>query len=180
MDQLHQSCQPDPSPAAGHPLIQSLKWRQLISENGSRPGPRSGTASVVYQDCLYILGGYGGNGRLDDLWQYNFLEGQWHRLFTCGPSPPGRENNGAVVYKGGLYIFGGYSGLFWLNDFHRLDLCNFHSDSLKWCPVNHLHGAPPSTRFGYVSAVWNDFFILFGGYDGSNWLNDMHEFDFTR
>lgn len=46
--------------------------------------------------------------------------------------------------------------------------------------MNHQLGAPPSTRFGYVSAVWSDFFILFGGYDGSNWLNDMHEFDFTR
>ena len=116
-------CQADPSAAAGQPIVQSLKWRQLISENGPRPGPRSGAASVVYNDSLYILGGYGGNGRLDDLWQYNFCEGQWHRLDTCGPSPPGRENNGAVVYKGGLYIFGGYSGFFWLNDFHRLDMC---------------------------------------------------------
>ena len=38
----------------------------------------------------------------------------------------------------------------------------------------------PSTRFGYVSAVWKDSFIVFGGYDGSTWLNDMHEFNFTK
>ena len=118
------SCQADPSAAAGHPIAQPLKWRQLISENCPRPGPRSGAASVVYDNALYILGGYGGNGRLDDLWKYSFADNQWHRLDTWGPAPPARENNGAVVYNGAIYIFGGYSGFFWLNDFHRLDLCN--------------------------------------------------------
>mmetsp|Transcript_1865 Transcript_1865/g.2990 ORF Transcript_1865/g.2990 Transcript_1865/m.2990 type:complete len:374 (+) Transcript_1865:402-1523(+) len=39
-------------------------------------------------------------------------------------------------------------------------------------------GYPPSTRFGYVSAVWRDSFVVFGGYDGSTWLNDLHEFNF--
>ena len=41
-------------------------------------------------------------------------------------------------------------------------------------------GVAPSTRFGYVSAIWKDTFIVFGGYDGSTWLNDMHEFNFTK
>ena len=32
----------------------------------------------------------------------------------------------------------------------------------------------PSRRFGYVSVVHNNKFVLFGGFDGSRWLNDMH------
>jgi hypothetical protein len=37
-----------------------------------RPGDRSGAASVVYGDALYIFGGYGGNGRLDNLYKFSF------------------------------------------------------------------------------------------------------------
>ena len=28
--------------------------------------------------------------------------------------------------------------------------------------------------------MWKDTFIIFGGYDGSTWLNDMHEFNFSK
>ena len=35
----------------------------------------------------------------------------------------------------------------------------------------------PSRRFGYVSVVHNNKFVLFGGFDGARWLNDMFEFD---
>lgn len=168
----------EPSMAAGEPVRASnlsLKWRQVISENGLRPGPRSGAASVVFENSLYIFGGYGGNGRLDDIWEYRFIEHQWVRLETRGTPPAGRENNGAVVYNDGMYVFGGYSGQEWLNDFHRLDF-----RTLEWTLILGREGNPPSTRFGYVSAVWKDSFIVFGGYDGSTWLNDLHEFDFLH
>ena len=123
----------DSSAAAGHPILDlnhAQRWRQIISENGPRPDPRSGAASVVYENSLYILGGYGGNGRLDDLWEYRFLDEQWHKLEARGQIPAGRENNGAVIYKGCMYIFGGYSGVFWLNDFHKLDLCKHYLEVL--------------------------------------------------
>ena len=124
----------DSSAAAGHPIVElnhGQRWRQIISENGPRPDPRSGAASVVHENSLYIFGGYGGNGRLDDLWEYRFFEEQWQKLSASGRIPAGRENNGAVIYKDSIYIFGGYSGLFWLNDFHKLDLCNFYIEVLS-------------------------------------------------
>eukprot|EP00743_Colponemidia_sp_Colp-15_P003169 GILK01003422.1.p1 GENE.GILK01003422.1~~GILK01003422.1.p1 ORF type:complete len:516 (-),score=43.59 GILK01003422.1:325-1872(-) len=170
-----------PSLAAGEPAIvgvssacegsQSRRWRQIHALNSKEtPGPRSGAASVVYGKSLYIFGGYGGSGRLDDLFEFCFEERSWYRLHTTGPTPAGRENNGAVVHKNKMYLFGGYSGSTWLNDFHSL---NF--DTLEWCSVN-WPGAP-STRFGYVSAVWRDSVFIFGGYDGCTWLNDMYEHD---
>lgn len=39
-------------------------------------------------------------------------------------------------------------------------------------------GAPPVCRFGYVAVVHSHYFCLFGGYDGTTWLNDMHRFNF--
>lgn len=39
-------------------------------------------------------------------------------------------------------------------------------------------GDAPASRFGYVSMTYKNVFLLFGGYDGSTWLNDMHEYNF--
>lgn len=45
------------------------------------------------------------------------------------------------------------------------------ADALQSQPV-------PTRRFGYVSVVHDGKFVLFGGFDGSRWLNDMYVFDF--
>ncbi|EJK52513.1 hypothetical protein THAOC_28197, partial [Thalassiosira oceanica] len=37
------------------------------------------------------------------------------------------------------------------------------------------HAGGPSRRFGYVSVVHKNKFVLFGGFDGSRWLNDMFD-----
>lgn len=42
-----------------------------------------------------------------------------------------------------------------------------------------LHGRIPTRRFGYVSVVHNNKLVLWGGFDGSRWLNDMFVFDFS-
>lgn len=42
-----------------------------------------------------------------------------------------------------------------------------------------VRGQVPSRRFGYVSVVHQGKLVLFGGFDGSRWLNDMFVFDFS-
>ena len=45
-----------------------------------KPGERSGAASVVYRDALYVFGGYGGSGRLDDLYRFDFQHRRWDQV----------------------------------------------------------------------------------------------------
>ena len=59
-----------------------------------------------------------------------------------------------------------------MNDFHELKL-----DTRKWAPVQAL-GAAPGSRFCHVAIVKGDSMYIFGGYDGSNRLNDFVEFHF--
>lgn len=152
------------------------RWREVELNSTVKPGERSGASSVIYQDALYVFGGYGGSGRLDDIFRFDFPSRCWTRLDVQGAIPAGRENNGAVVHGSKMYLFGGYSGFTWLNDFH-----SFNFDTSTWQAVPSGHkGSVPSTRFGYVSAVHGDFMYVFGGYDGSAWLNDMFDFDFER
>jgi N-acetylneuraminic acid mutarotase len=152
------------------------RWREVELTTHVTPSERSGASSVIYQDNLYIFGGYGGGGRLDDICRFDFTLKCWERVVVQGSMPAGRENNGAVVHGNKMYLFGGYSGFTWLNDFLSFD---FHTSTWQAVPSGQK-GLLPSARFGYVSSVSEEAMFIFGGYDGSAWLNDMYDFDFKR
>lgn len=204
-----------------------FRWSR-ISDNFSDKGgdqlcvppPRSGTASVVLQDKLYVFGGFGGGtGRLDDFYSFDFRTSTWEKVEPFGEEKPGcRENNGVVISDSSrtIILFGGYNGRRWLNDLWSFDITTNRwtciQESLD--PVdseNHqrstamnniplmaegpaigddpmgnistngiivLSNKRPCCRFGYVSAIHDNKFILWGGFDGTQWLNDMYIFDF--
>merc|ERR1719253_1313591 len=116
------------------------RWREVEQTTDVKPGERSGAASVMYQDSLYVFGGYGGSGRLDDIFQYDFHKRCWSKVEAKGQIPAGRENNGAVVHGGKMYLFGGYSGFTWLND-----LFDFDFRRQSWAST-HVQGFIPSGR----------------------------------
>lgn len=153
----------------------SPSWREIVS-NGPKPDPRSGAASVVVDNKLYIFGGYGGHGRLGDFVCYDFIKRTWKIIPNRGDIPGRRENNGMVCRGNCLYLFGGYNGENWLNDFHEFNLETQTWHKLE--PKEDEHPAPVP-RFGYVSAVWSDYFVVWGGYNGSTWLSDMSIYNFT-
>lgn len=197
---------------------QSFTWsRVLVSSQSSLPPPRSGAASVVVRNKLWMFGGYGGGtGRLDDFYSYDFHTSTWEEVSLSTDKKPGcRENNGVVLAdENKIYLFGGYNGKGWLNDLWCFDI-----ETAKWqClqensdPNSSTSGSAtsryqteaaaaagheqqavvrrpydntaiaatvtPSRRFGYVSVVHNNKLVVFGGFDGTKWLNDMYEFDF--
>eukprot|EP00547_Thalassionema_nitzschioides_P000425 CAMPEP_0194203698 /NCGR_PEP_ID=MMETSP0156-20130528/3401_1 /TAXON_ID=33649 /ORGANISM="Thalassionema nitzschioides, Strain L26-B" /LENGTH=561 /DNA_ID=CAMNT_0038929497 /DNA_START=35 /DNA_END=1717 /DNA_ORIENTATION=+ len=181
---------------------QSLTWsRVTLSLTSCLPPPRSGAASVVVRGKLFMFGGYGGGtGRLDDFYSFSFDSRTWEEVKVLSNERPGcRENNGVVIGDSSrVYLFGGYNGTSWLNDLWMFDI-----DTQKWTCIQEssdpqsaadetsvalgnpryvssgVRGQVPSRRFGYVSVVHNNKFVLFGGFDGTRWLNDMHEFDFA-
>ncbi len=70
-----------------------------------------------------------------------------------------------------MYVFGGSTGSA-MNDFHRLDL-----STNKWSQVSST-GPVPGHRFCHVACVYNTSMYVFGGYNGSNRLNDFMVFNF--
>ncbi|CAD7945856.1 unnamed protein product [Amoebophrya sp. A25] len=161
-DQFHREDYDDPT--SGGPL---------------RPPERSGASCVPYGKYLWLFAGYGGGGgRLDDIWRFDLGKRRWSKVAPRGEKKPmPRENNSALVVKGKMYVFGGYSGFTWLNDFWAFD---FKAKTWERVPGG-CDGHVPSMRFGYVSASHADEDIfIFGGYDGSTWLNDMSEFSLAQ
>ena len=106
--------------------------------------------------------------------------------------PPPRSSAASAVVNGKLYVFGGYGGP---GTIGRLD--DFYSFSLKgdddacWEVVDVLSDERPGCRECNPVAVVvagdggdsNDSddssrtFYLYGGYDGTKWLNDLWTFD---
>lgn len=184
---------------------QCLSWSRVSPTTSTVPPARSGAASVVVKGRLYVFGGYGGaTHRLDDFYQFSFDTGAWEEVKVLSEERPGRrENNGVVISDSSrsIYLFGGYNGSNWLNDLWKFDI-----ESQRWECIQessdpasdtsasgeahpamdrvaggarHVFGRAPSRRFGYVSVVHNGKLVLFGGFDGTRWLADMHVFDFS-
>ena len=154
-------------------------WVQCSSDF-PRPSPRSGATSVLLNQHLYVFGGYSGVGRLNDVWKLDLQTYSWSQVECKGLIPGGRESNGAFSCGNRVMIFGGYSGTAWLNDSHYFELSDPNSGT--WSPVTLSPGSgpPPSPRFGYAGAEMGGMVWIFGGYDGSTWLDDLHAFDFER
>lgn len=97
-----------------------------------------------------------------------------------------------------MYIFGGSTGTA-VNDFYELNMGKcllnsamdsrllsdhadtddvHHPDTNAWQPVQY-NGQPPGQRFCHVGTVYDSNLIVFGGYDGSNRLNDFKQFRFA-
>lgn len=139
-----------------------------------------------------MFGGYGGGtGRLDDFYSFNFATASWEEVEVLSDDRPGcRENNGVVIGDSSrVYLFGGYNGNSWLNDLWMFDIETKRWSCIQESSDNNNNGGAgdaasliagsggPSRRFGYVSVVHDNKFVLFGGFDGTRWLNDMFEFD---
>ncbi|VUZ97745.1 kelch domain-containing protein, putative [Plasmodium vivax] len=138
---------------------------------------RTGAASVLYKNHIYLFGGYKSEKRLNDFYKYNIAENEWIKIESLnGPSK--RENNPSFLFKDKMYILGGYQGNeIWLNDFYVYDLRRE-----KWQVVNvkkeSMRFAPPSL-FGFALAVdeLKGVLYLFGGYDGKSVHNKMYAFN---
>ena len=135
-------------------------WEEVQVLSAEKPGCRENNGVVIGDASrVYLFGGYNGNSWLNDLWMFDIETQRW----TCiqessDPNPPVADN----AALGDLHAQGGMN----------------HNENNNQILPRGSGGVVPSRRFGYVSVVHNNKFVLFGGFDGSRWLNDMYEFDF--
>jgi len=131
------------------------------------PSPRHSHAAVVYNDCMYVFGGYDGSYR-SDFHEFNFLESAWRPVFGSGRSPRARYRSTACVHEDTMILFGGHDGTRHLADVHTFDFVNNTWGLLV------IDGVAPLPRDSHVSVVYKDSVFVFGGSTGSA-MNDLHE-----
>ena len=63
------------------------KWKEIVSE-GIQPLNRFGHSAVVFQNSMFIFGGWNGHDTMDDIFQYSFLSNYWYEIHRTNGSPP--------------------------------------------------------------------------------------------
>eukprot|EP00594_Rhizosolenia_setigera_P021143 CAMPEP_0178980024 /NCGR_PEP_ID=MMETSP0789-20121207/26237_1 /TAXON_ID=3005 /ORGANISM="Rhizosolenia setigera, Strain CCMP 1694" /LENGTH=793 /DNA_ID=CAMNT_0020670333 /DNA_START=181 /DNA_END=2560 /DNA_ORIENTATION=- len=156
----------------------------VVPSAGRSPRARYRGTCVVHSHKMYLFGGHEGTTHLADTYIFDFHTRVWSYLNTQGVPPIPRDSHVAVVYRDSMYVFGGSTGSA-MNDLFELNLM-----TNVWSPVEQQQlqnsndydennvQTQPGPRFCHVGVVHDTGFYIFGGYDGSNRLNDFLKFNF--
>ncbi len=138
-------------------------WVELSDFEGV---PRVDAVSFQIGDKGYVVGGYDGFDRLNDVWEYNYQQDFW----TQKAELPGVARSAAVGFSidGTGYVGTGYDGAEELRDFWSYD-----PDSNSWERKSDFGG---SARYGAVGFSLLGKGYIATGFDGNN-LKDMWEYD---
>ncbi len=149
-------------------------WTQLAPA-GAPPTARWGHLATYdpVRDRMLVIGGNTGSVRLNDVWELS-LSGTpgWNQLAPSGTAPAARWGHAGIYDPVGdrIVMFGGSNLGTRYNDAWSLAL----SGSPAWSNLTPL-GTPPSARWvhgaAYDGAAHS--MIVFGGYDGTNYLSDV-------
>ena len=152
--------------------IDNTTWSEVIySGMGVPPSPRHSHTCVVYEDSMYVFGGFDGNYR-NDFHRFNFITNTWSQISNQGSlnAPKARYRTSACVHKDCMYIFGGHDGCQQLNDFY---LFNFLTE--EWNPITYHCGAIPTPRDSHILASYASSLFIFGG-STRNAVADFYEY----
>jgi len=106
----------------------TLKWKK-IETKGSTPSPRYGHSAVIYNNKMYVFGGYDNEGgKCNDLYVLSLDTKEWAMVKMSGAPnwPEAKYNHQATVMavndKDYMVVFGGSNGTCALSDVNAFDL----------------------------------------------------------
>ncbi len=138
-------------------------WVELSDFEGI---PRADAVGVSTDSKAYVIGGYDGEDRLNDIWEFSPSQDYWKQKASF----PGVARNGAVGFSvsNKVYVGTGYDGTNKLNDFYEFD-----PETNVWTQKADFGG---SERYGAIAMSIGDKGYIGTGYD-SNYLKDFWEYD---
>lgn len=147
------------------------------------PCQRSLHAAAVVKDSLYVFGGYDGQNRVNDFYQYHFPSGIWREIVTVG---------GNVLVGGTHASFGNNNNQGAHADMAAVGGANGTNNAAGWNNNNASRqrlpsgnnitatGNVPTPRDRHAAVVHNSTFYIFGGFDGTSRVSDLYGFDVDR
>lgn len=156
---------------------------------------------------MVVFGGHDGTRHLDDVYIFDIESGVWTNVVVGGRGPSARDSHVSFVYGDAMYIFGGSNGMA-LNDLYELTLAQdggianatvadadveqdvganeghvvaSGTDAFvpMWRQVTCSRSCPPQQRFCHVGVMLDNSVYVFGGYDGTDRLDDFVRFEFS-
>jgi N-acetylneuraminic acid mutarotase len=145
-------------------------WTEIKAKDESKvPSKRCKHSACIYENMMYIFGGWDSSGKLNDMYRYIFDRNEWE-IVPCTNPPRARSAHSVAIYQNSMYLFGGIGD----NKFN--DMYRFSFKNNQWSTVNQRN--PPPRRSSYGGAhVYNDRLYIVCGL-GCGKFNDCHSFDF--
>nr|GLL23070.1 nitrile-specifier protein 5 [Ipomoea trifida] len=131
------------------------KWA-LLSSGDNGPPNRSYHSMTSDDQHIYVFGGCGVTGRLNDLWAYNVVSKKWKKFPLPGDSCRGRGGPGLTVVLGKIWVVYGFGG-YELDDVH----C-FNPVEEKWSQVQ-TNGEKPTARSVFSTTGIGKYIFIYGG-----------------
>ena len=144
---------------SGDSISDGSTWAQVTGS--AAWSARREHASVVFNDKLWVLGGYDGDYQ-NDVW-YSEDGANWTQA-TASADWSGRSEHTSAMFQDKLWILGGYGG----NSQHDVW---YSEDGISWTLATSNAGW--SLRYRHTSVVFDGKLWVIGGYDGLNRLNDV-------
>lgn len=137
----------------------TMEWR-VIQCKGIPPRERTSHSAVIFQDSMYVFGGFSGEEYLNDLHQFDFKTETWKEISKeCkGSVPAPRSRFCAAVHGECMFLLGGWNKVGYFNDFHCF---NFRTKT--WTSISSGNFKIPSIS-QYSLAVSEEFLYIFGGF----------------
>jgi N-acetylneuraminic acid mutarotase len=126
------------------------------------PNNRFGHTATLYQDKIYVIGGYNGS-ELNTTYIYTITSNTWSQGTNV---PIGMHNHAATLYQDKIYVIGGWSG-YELNTTYIYDITNN-----TWSTGRDI----PITLSQHTATLYQDKIYVIGGYNGKT-LNTMYIYD---
>jgi N-acetylneuraminic acid mutarotase len=156
----------------GTDLIEILKMNQpplrWTMFDGKLPAKLSVHDVTVYQDKLYIIGGYNWSEHKtsDAIYELSLAPPYTVKLLARMPQP--RSNHGAEIVNGKLFILGGTTTNFSKDGTDSVVVYDFIKNEIKPCP------SLPEPVSGMSTVAWGNMIIVVGGVDKNDQvLNDV-------
>ena len=151
--------------------IENKSW-ETLNCNGFIPLARNAHSISVVGKKLFLFGGHSGNKHLKDLFIFDTVLNTWTEPNFFGDAPEGLRGHTSTYIATKIVIFGGYDGKGRSKELFLLNL-----EDMVWSHV-YDNDKFPSSRQRHSSVVLdNRKILIFGGFDGMKWLNDMHILD---
>ena len=132
------------------------------------PEPRCDHAMELFEDKLFIFGGYHG-GAKDTVMMYDLVTKEWKMM---KPLPFPVVEMASVLWQNNAILLGGRNGAYDVID--SVVIYNLTTGESKYLSsIKHK-------RLGCAAVVTGDALVVMGGYDGRNHLKSVEVFHFLK
>ncbi|XP_060071944.1 uncharacterized protein LOC132551817 [Ylistrum balloti] len=132
----------------------------LLKPSGVAPTPRSFHAMTVIGNRLFVFGGCGEEGRLNDLHSYDIEANTWQKE-PINKDIDGRGGAGLIAIGNDVFVVAGFAGRE-MSDVHKYDTV-----SKTWSKLTTDKALPPRSVFG-ITSVSTFIIVWFGEVDPSD------------